>query len=338
MSIEQRKRLTLATELVAKPSLLFLDEPTSGLDGQSAYEVCRFMRKLAAAGQYVSHTIFFSLLAPNTKRRTIICTIHQPSASLFETFDALLLLAKGGRTVYFGPTGENSQVVLDYFAQRGAPCAPDANPAEHIVEVVQGAAGGNTNWGKQWEESKEREDMMREIDSLNDAPYPSQSTETSTPDEPQAKKLAFATPLLYQVYLVTKRQSIALWRNPDYVWNKLLLHICNGLFGGFTFWKLGNGTFDMQLYLMAVFNFITIAPGCINQLQPLFLQNRDIFEAREKKSKTYHWFAFVAAQLFAETPLLIICGTLVFGCWYFAVGFPSTASVSGQVYVEMLCK
>lgn len=57
LSIEQRKRLTLATELVAKPSLLFLDEPTSGLDGQSAYEVCRFMRKLAAAGQYVSHSI-----------------------------------------------------------------------------------------------------------------------------------------------------------------------------------------------------------------------------------------------------------------------------------------
>lgn len=274
----------------------------------------------------------------NAKRRTIICTIHQPSASLFETFDALLLLAKGGRTVYFGPTGENSKVVLDYFAQRGAPCALDANPAEHIVEVVQGAAGGSTDWSQQWEESKEREDMMQEIDFLNTAVYPSQTIESNNPTDQKTKKLAFATPILYQVYLVTKRQSIALWRNPDYVWNKLLLHVCNGLFGGFTFWKLGNGTFDMQLYLMAVFNFITIAPGCINQLQPLFLQNRDIFEAREKKSKTYHWFAFVAAQLFAETPLLIICGTLVFACWYFAVGFPTTASISGQVYVEMLCR
>lgn len=278
------------------------------------------MRKLAAAGQ------------------TIICTIHQPSASLFNTFDALLLLAKGGRTVYFGPTGENSQEVLGYFAQRGAPCAPDANPAEHIVEMVQGAAGGYTDWSQQWEESKERQDMMQEIDSLNTAPYPEKQPESNDSTEAKTKKLAFATPLLYQVYLVTARQATALWRNPDYVWNKLLLHVCNGLFGGFTFWKLGNGTFDMQLYLMAVFNFITIAPGCINQLQPLFLQNRDIFEAREKKSKTYHWFAFVAAQLFAETPLLIICGTLVFACWYFAVGFPTTASISGQVYVEMLRK
>lgn len=53
LSIEQRKRVTLGVELVAKPTLLFLDEPTSGLDGQSAYNIIRFLRKLVDGGQAV---------------------------------------------------------------------------------------------------------------------------------------------------------------------------------------------------------------------------------------------------------------------------------------------
>lgn len=67
------------------------------------------------------------------------------------------------------------------------------------------------------------------------------------------------------------------------MWNKMILHIFAALFGGFTFWKMGNGTFAMQLRLFAIFNFIFVAPGCINQMQPFFLHNRDIFETREKK-------------------------------------------------------
>jgi ATP-binding cassette, subfamily G (WHITE), member 2, SNQ2 len=79
---EARKRLTIGVELASKPELLlFLDEPTSGLDAQSAWNIVRFLRKLADRGQ------------------AILCTIHQPSALLFESFDRLLLLKSGGETV-----------------------------------------------------------------------------------------------------------------------------------------------------------------------------------------------------------------------------------------------
>ncbi|KAH6658427.1 putative ABC multidrug transporter [Truncatella angustata] len=310
LSIEQRKRLTIATELVAKPSLLFLDEPTSGLDGQSAYEICRYMRKLAATGQ------------------TIIATIHQPSAALFEAFDDLLLLTRGGKTTYFGPTGKGSSVVLDYFNQRNAPCPEGANPAEHIVDVVQGRLDPNVDWAQQWTESAERQQRMAELERLQVV----QDQHEETDDD----MMSFAAPLPYQLALVTQRQLVSLWRNPDYVWNKIGLHVTNALFGGFTFWMIGDGTFDLQLRLMSVFNFVFVAPGCINQLQPLFLQNRDIFDTREKKSKTYSWLAFIAGQLISEIPVLILCGTIYFVCWYFTCGFPVTASKSGQVYLEML--
>lgn len=85
LNIEQRRRLTIGNELAARPELLlFLDEPTSGLDSQTSWAICQLLKRLARSGQ------------------AILCTIHQPSAILFQEFDNLLLLAKGGKTVYFG--------------------------------------------------------------------------------------------------------------------------------------------------------------------------------------------------------------------------------------------
>lgn len=103
LNVEQRKLLTIGVELAAKPALLiFLDEPTSGLDSQSSWSICAFLRKLADHGQ------------------AVLSTIHQPSALLFQQFDRLLFLAKGGKTVYFGDIGEDSHTLLDYFKTNGA--------------------------------------------------------------------------------------------------------------------------------------------------------------------------------------------------------------------------
>ncbi|PLB46565.1 hypothetical protein P170DRAFT_363672 [Aspergillus steynii IBT 23096] len=310
LSIEQRKRVTLGVELVAKPTLLFLDEPTSGLDGQSAYNIIRFLRKLVDSGQ------------------AVLCTIHQPSAVLFEAFDSLLLLAKGGKMAYFGETGKDSTKVLDYFSKNGAPCAPDANPAEHIVEVIQGNTEEKIDWVDVWSHSEERARAVEELEALN-----SESKANSHEEEDQSD---FATSHWFQFKMVLKRIMIQLWRSPDYMWNKIILHVFAALFSGFTFWKIGDGTFALQLRLFAIFNFIFVAPGCINQMQPFFLHNRDIFETREKKSKTYHWLAFIGAQAVSEIPYLILCATLYFACWYFTAGFPVKASISGHVYLQMI--
>lgn len=67
--------------------------------------------------------------------QAILCTIHQPSAILFQEFDRLLFLARGGRTVYFGEIGEHSKVLTNYFERNGAhPCGDLANPAEWMLE------------------------------------------------------------------------------------------------------------------------------------------------------------------------------------------------------------
>ena len=85
---------------------------SKGLDSQSAFNIVRFLRKLAAAGQ------------------AILCTIHQPNSALFENLDRLLLLQKGGNTAYFGEIGQDAKILREYFAANGADCPHDVNVAE----------------------------------------------------------------------------------------------------------------------------------------------------------------------------------------------------------------
>ncbi|KAK9327466.1 ABC-2 type transporter-domain-containing protein [Lipomyces starkeyi] len=312
LSVEQRKRVTIGVELVSKPSILiFLDEPTSGLDGQSAYNTVRFLRKLADVGQ------------------AVLVTIHQPSAQLFAQFDTLLLLAKGGRTVYFGDIGDNAQTIKDYFARYGAPCAPTANPAEHMIDVVSGHLSQGRDWHKIWLESPEHEHTVKELDGIiNEAA----AKEPGTKDDGNE----FAMPLWEQTKIVSQRMNVALFRNADYVNNKFALHISSALFNGFSFWMIGDTVSDLQMRLFTIFNFIFVAPGVINQLQPLFIDRRDIYEAREKKSKMYSWKAFVTGLIVSEFPYLCICAVFYYVCWYYTVGFSSNSNKAGATFFVML--
>jgi ABC-type multidrug transport system ATPase subunit/ABC-type multidrug transport system permease subunit len=312
LSVEQRKRLTIGVELVSKPSILiFLDEPTSGLDGQAAFNIVRFLRKLADVGQ------------------AVLVTIHQPSASLFAQFDTLLLLAKGGKTVYFGDIGDNGQTVNEYFGRNGAPCPTNVNPAEHMIDVVSGSLNKDRDWNQVWLDSPEHEKMVNELDELV-------SDAASKPPGTKDDGREFATSLWEQIKIVTHRDNVSLYRNTDYATNKFMLHIGSALFNGFSFWMIGDGVSELQLKLFTIFNFIFVAPGVIAQLQPLFIERRDIFETRERKSKMYHWSAFVTGLIVSEIPYLVICAVLYFVCWYYTVGFPVASERAGAVFFVML--
>ncbi|EGZ09646.1 pleiotropic drug resistance protein ABC superfamily [Phytophthora sojae] len=129
-SVEQMKRLTIGVELAAQPSVIFLDEPTSGLDARSAKLVMDGVRKVADSG------------------RTIICTIHQPSAEVFYLFDSLLLLKRGGEIVFFGELGENCCNLINYFLSIPgvAPLPLGYNPATWMLECI-GAGVSNSAAG-----------------------------------------------------------------------------------------------------------------------------------------------------------------------------------------------
>ncbi|RAL67057.1 hypothetical protein DID88_007837 [Monilinia fructigena] len=226
LNVEQRKRLTIGVELAAKPALLlFLDEPTSGLDSQTAWSICALLRKLADNGQ------------------AILCTIHQPSAILFQEFDRLLFLARGGRTVYFGEIGEQSKVLTDYFERNGAhPCGELANPAEWMLEVIGAAPGSDTSidWPETWKNSPERQQVKAHLAELK-------STLSQKPVEHDPTSLnSFAVGFVPQMQVVLVRVFQQYWRSPSYLYSKTLLCTCVGLFIGFSFFDTHTSLQGMQ--------------------------------------------------------------------------------------------
>lgn len=118
-------------------------------------------------------------------------------AQLFAQFDTLLLLARGGKTVYFGDIGDNANTIKEYFGRHGMPCPLNANPAEHMIDVVSGSKS-NQDWNKIWLESPEAARMHQELeDIITDAA----GKEPGTKDDGHE----FATSIWTQTKLVTHR-------------------------------------------------------------------------------------------------------------------------------------
>ncbi|KAJ0563453.1 putative ABC-type sulfate transporter [Helianthus annuus] len=121
----QRKRVNVGLEMVMEPSLLILDEPTSGLDSSSSQLLLRALRRETLEGVNVS------------------MVVHQPSYLLFQMFDDLVLLAKGGLTVYHGSVRE----VEEYFSEIGINVPDRVNPPDYFIDVLEGMVKLNTSSG-----------------------------------------------------------------------------------------------------------------------------------------------------------------------------------------------
>ena len=109
----ERRRTSLAIQLLANPSVLWLDEPTTGLDATSAYQLVNTLKALARKG------------------RTVVVTIHQPRSEIWGLFDRVILLAKG-KPVY----ADKRSDCVRYFSETGYPLPPFCNPAEHIIDIA----------------------------------------------------------------------------------------------------------------------------------------------------------------------------------------------------------
>ncbi|KAL4976417.1 ABC-2 type transporter-domain-containing protein [Aspergillus desertorum] len=318
LNVEQRKLLTIGVELAAKPKLLlFLDEPTSGLDSQSSWAICAFLRRLADSGQ------------------AVLCTIHQPSAILFQEFDQLLFLANGGKTVYFGPIGSNSRTLLDYFEANGArKCAEAENPAEYMIEVVNAENGQGTDWFDVWKASKEYQAVKNEIERIHEEKR--ETADAMQESDDRGTHSEFAMPFWFQLYVVTVRVFQQYWRMPEYIISKVALAIVAGLFIGFSFFDADTSLAGLQTLIFSLFMICALFAPLVNQIMPLFITQRSLYEVRERPSKAYSWKAFLIANILVEIPYQALMGILTYASYYYPV-VGSSQSSDRQVLVLLYC-
>ncbi|EQK98157.1 ABC transporter ABCl1 [Ophiocordyceps sinensis CO18] len=314
LNVEQRKRLTIGVELAAKPPLLlFVDEPTSGLDSQTSWAILDLLEKLTKAGQ------------------AVLCTIHQPSAMLFQRFDRLLFLAKGGRTVYFGDIGDNSKTMTSYFERNGRHHCPDeANPAEWMLEVIGAAPGSATDidWFETWRGSAEYESVQAELQRIE---RDQQHVAGHDVDSDPGMYREFAAPFGEQLKENLFRVFQQYWRTPVYIYSKTALCTLVALFVGFVFFRAPNSMQGLQNQMFSIFQLLTVFGQIVQQSMPQFVIQRSLYEARERPSKVYSWKVFMLSQIIVELPWNSLMAVIMYFCWYYPVGLHRNAVPTGDV-------
>lgn len=122
----------------------------------------------------------------------------------------------------------------------------------------------------------------------------------------------YAAPFWIQYYYVLTRLFQQYWRTPSYIYSKFAMGILCSMFNGFTFFKAKNTMQGLQNQMLSIFMLFAVMTTLAQQYVPMFVSQRDLYEAREQPSRTFSWFAFIAAQITSEIPYQIIVAAISF--------------------------
>lgn len=306
LSTEQRKRLTIAVELVANPAIIFMDEPTSGLDARAAAIVMRTVRNTVDTG------------------RTVVCTIHQPSIDIFEAFDELFLMKRGGKEIYVGPLGHNSSHLISYFEGiEGVSKIKDGyNPATWMLEVTTIAQ--EEILGVDFTDVYKNSELFQRNKAL--------IKELSIPP-PDSSDLYFPTQysqsFISQCMASLWKQHLSYWRNPPYTAVRFFFTLVIALIFGTIFWDLGGKKSKQQdlfnamgsMYASVLFLGVSNA----SSVQPVVSVERTVFY-RERAAGMYSALPYAFGQVGIEIPYVLIQAIIYGIIVYSMIGFEWTAA------------
>ncbi|KAK9229255.1 hypothetical protein WN944_022214 [Citrus x changshan-huyou] len=305
LSTEQRKRLTIAVELVANPSIIFMDEPTSGLDARAAAIVMRTVRNTVDTG------------------RTVVCTIHQPGIDIFDAFDEFFLMKRGGQEIYVGPLGRHSCQLISYFeAIPGVEKIKDGyNPATWMLEVT--ASSQEVALGVDFNDIFRCSELYRRNKGLIE--------ELSKPT-PGSKDLYFPTQYsqsaFTQFMACLWKQHWSYWRNPQYTAVRFFFTAFIAVLLGSLFWDMGSKTRKSQDLFNAMGSMFTaiifLGLQYCSSVQPVVSVERTVFY-REKAAGMYAGLPWALAQAMIEIPYIFVQSVVYCVIVYAMMGYDWTA-------------
>ncbi|CAG9859721.1 unnamed protein product [Phyllotreta striolata] len=282
----QRKRLAVALELLSNPPILFLDEPTTGLDSLSCSQCVALFKKLAQEG------------------RTVIATIHQPSALLFDMFDNLYALSEG-RCIYDGKTSD----LVSYLEKQDLRCPAYHNPADYLIEVAIGEHGADIR--ALAEEASKRQEANR----TSSADFISKKGGDDYSRELFPKKRDLSgdesrvgpAAVIMQFLLLYKRNLLTTKRCYCIALNRILAHIFIGFLFGYLYRDVGNGANTIlanYVYLYGTL-LLTVYTGEMPVTLSFPLEMRIL--SREHFNRWYKLTPYLLSVILVEIPFQVIC-------------------------------
>ncbi|CAK9199019.1 unnamed protein product [Sphagnum troendelagicum] len=314
----ERRRVSIALEILTRPRMLFLDEPTSGLDSASAFFVITTLKNLARDG------------------RTVIASIHQPCSEVFDLFDDLFLLSHG-QTIFFG----EAAAANEHFSASGFPCPPLRNPADHFLRAVNAdfdrvkatlkgsfkirdrshdfEVGSSTD-------PLDRMTTKQVVQILTESYLNSEFHEMAltrvreinqiegTILESSASKASF----FRQSFILTQRSFVNMSRDIGYYWLRLVVYIFLALCIGTIYYKVDTnftsimGRAGCMSYVAGFLTFMSIGGF------PSFVEDMKVFY-RERLNGHYGVAAFVIGNTFSSLPFLFLISLISALICYFMV-------------------
>lgn len=317
----ERKRLCIALELLDDPPVLFLDEPTTGLDEKSGAQCVEALRSLAHGGNEVGAM---------GQMRTVVCSIHTPSARLFAMFDHVYVVA-AGTCVYRGSVPD----LVPFLSHVGLPCPLRYNPADFVIEVTsidpqdnieRMAAALDGCEGYRWRAPALGEGLV--LPSADDVPVPAPAplwvaTKCISPSPSQCSQTdQFSAPWSTQCRTLVYRHLLQSWRDKGHLWVKVSMYLFMSFVVGLMYLNFGNDgsktifNFGFCYCCTIACQFVPMLPVLMQYPQEVRLLKREYF------NRWYSFSAYFVASTVARLPALVFFNTLYFCIVYLMTDQP----------------
>ncbi|CAA7389551.1 unnamed protein product [Spirodela intermedia] len=306
----ERRRVSIGTDIIHDPIILFMDEPTSGLDSTSAFMLVRVLKRIARSGSIV------------------IMSVHQPSYRILRLLDQLLFLSRG-QAVYSG----NPDDLIRFFAEFGQPIPESEMRCEFALDLIRElecspkGTGALVDFYRNWERTKHQQQHQHHqtrsgFSSLQEAINDSIARGKLVSGLVQGTKATvatFANPFWVEMWVLTKRSFTNILRMPELLAIRLGAVLVTGVILATIFWRLDSSPKGVQERLgFFAFAMTTTFFACIEAL-PVFLYDRCVF-MRETAYNAYRRSSYVLSNSVASVPSLLLLSAVFAATTFFAVG------------------